>query len=137
MTRLGRLGPIAQAGLLTVILTICWLLAAPLAYRISGQNGILAASVGAGACWLGAQLAVAISALCGGSAGALNAMLLGMLGRMLLPLLIGVTLHVYVPALAHAGMIFYLMVFYLIVLASETLLMLAQVAATAPFRKPN
>ena len=53
---------------------------------------------------------------------------LGMLARTMLPLVVGVVLTMKVAWLADAGMIFYLLVFYLASLAIETMLLVAQVS---------
>jgi hypothetical protein len=55
--------------------------------------------------------------------------LFGMLSRTLIPLVLGVLLHAKVPVLAEGGMIFYLLVFYLLTLALETALLLAQITS--------
>jgi hypothetical protein len=44
-------------------------------------------------------------------------------------LALGVTLHLQVPQLANDGMIFYLLVFYLVALAAETALAVAQISS--------
>jgi hypothetical protein len=56
-----------------------------------------------------------------------------MLARTLVPLAGGVALDRGVPWLAECGMIYYLVVFYMIALATETVLSIARVpSSTAP-----
>ena len=56
-------------------------------------------------------------------------------------MVIGTALHIRNPELASAGLIFYLLVFYMVTLAADTVLLLAQaqqpLAPTAPARKPT
>lgn len=134
--RLSRLGVLAQAGLVSGVVLCVWLVVAPLAYRVSPSMGLVASATAAGICLVGAALALASAALLRGPSAAMQRMLLGMFARALLPLLLGVALHVKVPALADAGMIFYLLVFYLATLVTETLVMLAQVPRSHTPGKP-
>jgi hypothetical protein len=126
-TRLGRLGLGAQALLISAVLLVAWLAAAPLAYELSGNDGLVASLIGAVVCWTGALLALAIAACLHGPAAAMYSMLLGMFARAFVPLLLGVVLHLQFPELASSGMIFYLLSFYLVALVAETVLLLAQI----------
>jgi hypothetical protein len=130
--KLGRLGLLAQTALLIAVALLVWLATCPLAYWVSGTPGLLAAAVAAGICLLGAGLALGIAALFRGPAAAMHGMMLGMLARMVFPLLLGVTLYLKVPALAAAGLIYYLLVFYMATLAIDTLLLLARVPVYSP-----
>jgi hypothetical protein len=128
--RLAALGLPAQAAWASALVIGLWLIAAPISYQISGPTGPWAAAAGAGVCLLGAWLALAIAALFPGPSGALHRMLFSMLARTMVPLLLGVALHLNAPSLAAAGMIFYLLIFYLATLVFDTALLLAQVADT-------
>lgn len=121
------MGLAAQAGLLAAVVLVAWLLVAPLAYAFSGSAGVVAAAVGAGVCFVGGGLALSIAGLLNHSSAAMVSLALAMLARTLIPLVLGVALHRAVPLLAGAGMIFYLLVFYMVALATETALMLAKV----------
>jgi hypothetical protein len=124
--RLADLGPLAQTALVTGALVATWLLVAPLAASISGTAGLWAAAVAAGVCWMGAVFALSMSALVR-SAAVMHQMLFGMLARAMFPLLLGAMLHMRVEWLATSGMIYYLIVCYMVSLAVETALLLAQI----------
>jgi len=128
--KLASLGPCGQAALVTGALVVAWLALAPLAGATQGSSGLAAAAVGAGVCWLGATFALLIGALVRGQGAVLQRMVLGMMARAMFPLMLGAMLHMRVQWLAAAGMIYYLLVFYMVGLAVETLLLLAQVAPT-------
>jgi hypothetical protein len=124
---LGRLGFVAQSGVLASVVAAVWLLLAPLGYALTGAAGLVAAGVAAGVSLLAAQFALTLEQVFRGPAAAMYGMVAGMFARMSVALLLGVTLHRGVPALADAGMIFYLLVFYLATLAIETALVLARI----------
>ncbi len=128
--KLAELGPAAQTILLSAILALALALAEVVALGISGSQGAIAAAVAALVCWIGAIVALGAAAIFHGPAGAMPRMLVGMLGRTLFPLVLGVTLHFKVPALAEGGMVFYLLVFYFLAMATETVLLVAQVSST-------
>jgi hypothetical protein len=120
----------AQAGLTTALLCGLWIALAPVAYQIAGPMGLVAEALGAGLCLFGALLGLAIGAAFPGSAGVLKRMFFSMSTRTVLPLMVGVALHFKSPELARAGLIYYLLVFYMATLAIETTLLLAQVSRT-------
>jgi hypothetical protein len=112
--------------LLSVILALAWILVVPFAYELRGNDALFASAVADGVCWIGAAAALAFASFF--PAGSLPALGVAMLVRMLLPLALGVTLHLQVPQLASDGMIYYLLAFYLIALAAETALAVAQIS---------
>jgi hypothetical protein len=124
---LGRLGFVAQSGVVAGLVAAMWLLLAPLSYALTGMPGLLAAGVAAGVSLLAAQFALAISQLFHGPAAAMSGMVAGMFARMSVALLLGVALQRGVPVLADAAMILYLLVFYLATLALETALLVARI----------
>ncbi len=124
---LARLGILAQAGLVAGVVVVAWLPVAPVAYAISGSTGVIAAAVAAGVCLVGAEFALIATLPFAGTSAAMYSLTVGMLARTLIPLVSGVVLHLRVPLLAGAGMIFYLLVFYMIALATETVLMIAKI----------
>jgi hypothetical protein len=125
--RLHRLGWFAQAGLVAGVVLVAWFVLAPLAFAISGYAGMIAAAVGGLVCLAGAELALALASLFRGPAAAMYALAVGMLARTIVPMLLGVALHLSVPRLAAAGMIFYLLIFYVVALATETVLLVAKI----------
>jgi hypothetical protein len=110
---------------------LSWLLAAPAAYLISGLPGLAAAAVAVSVVLFGALLAIVIASAFRGPSGAVYGLVLAMAARTFLPLVLGVVLHLGAPALAAAGMIYYLLVFYLAALACETVLALAKLGRPA------
>lgn len=118
---------LAQAAWLSAVSVLVWLALAPLAFEISDMAGVVAVSVAVALCWTGGALALAIAALMHGPAAAMHGMLLGMMARMIFPLMLGATLQLKVASLADAGMIYYLLVAYMVLLAVETVMMLARV----------
>jgi hypothetical protein len=126
---LATLGLGAHATLLAGVLLVAVAAAAPIALAASGLPGLVAALVAAAVCLVGAELALALAALFHGPAAAMYALAVGMLARTVVPMLLGVTLHLAVPELAAAGMIFYLLGFYFVALAAETALLVARIPA--------
>lgn len=133
--KLGRLGLLAQAAAVGAVVLVVWVMVATVAYKISGILGVLAAAAGAGACLLGAEFALAIGSLFRGPAAPVFRVMFGMMARTMVPLALGVALHLQVPWLAEAGFIFYLLFFYMATLAVETALLLAQVPHHATSKK--
>ncbi len=129
--KVGRLGLIAQSTLVSAVVVAVWALVAPVAYSISGVWGLIAAGAGAGVCWLGAQLAVAIASLFRGPEAVLQRVLLGMLARTMIPLVLGVALHFKFPSLADAGVVAYLLLFYFVTMATDTMLTLTQIPSSS------
>jgi len=125
--RLGQLGLVAQAGALCAVLAVLWALVSPLAFSLSGVAGLWAVAVGAGATLLGGLVALLLASLCYGPAAPMYGMLVGMMARMIVPMAIGVVVQLKVEWLADAGMIFYLLVFYMATLALETTISLARI----------
>lgn len=123
-----RLIELHLPGRLLALLAIAvgaWLLVLPAAYGLSGAAGVLAASVAALVC-LASGVAAMLAASCArGPYAAMNGALIAMLVRMAGPLMMGVALHLGWPALAAAGLIFYVLFFYMIDLAVETVLQIA------------
>lgn len=121
----GRI--VALAG---IALVIC-LLSLPLAYAISGLPGVIAAATAALVCLLGGEAGLLIANCFRGPAAGMNGALAAMMVRMSIPLIAGVALHLASPLLASAGMIFYLIAFYMVDLAAETVLLVAALGGSA------
>ncbi|MEX0676291.1 MAG: hypothetical protein WD063_04410 [Pirellulales bacterium] len=128
---LSRLGILAQAGLVAGVLFIVWLPVASVAYAISGNAGTIASAVAAALCLVGAEFALIATLPFSRPSAAMYSLAVGMLARTLIPLASGVVVHLTVPVLAGAGMVFYLLFFYMTALATETVLMLAKVPPSA------
>ncbi len=125
--RLAGLGLVAQSAVIAGALVLAWLLVAPLATRFSGTLGLKATLLAAVACYAGAQFSLLISALIRGSASIMNRLVLGMIARAMFPMVLGAGLHLRNHELAGAGLILYVLVFYLVTLAADTALLVAQV----------
>jgi len=124
---LAGLGLVAQSAVIAGALAGSYLLVAPLAAGVSGALGLKTALLAAVACYVGAQFSLLISALIRGGATIMNRLVLGMIARAMFPMVLGAGLHLRDPELAHAGLILYVLVFYLVTLAADTVLLLAQV----------
>lgn len=127
-----------QSAAMIAAIVAVGLVALPVAWWISGSLGVIAASTAAAICLIGALLAVALGHLLpAGPQAPLQRMLVGMMARTALPLIAGVTLHFEVPSLAEAGMVFYLFVFYIASLATETALVIREASLGDATRKPR
>ena len=82
-------------------------------------------------------MALLVSAWFGAATGAMHAVLLGMLARMAFPLGFGLALHFAVPRLTEAGLFFYFLVFYPVVLTAETMLAVAHLPQDSSTRSAH
>jgi hypothetical protein len=87
-----------------------------------GTPGVVAASVAAGTCWLGATLAFVLLDRSRRSGAVINGVLMGMLVRLGVPLVVGVVLDGQRGELSDAGVFGLIVVSYLVALAVETTL---------------
>jgi hypothetical protein len=133
--RLGRMGLAARCCLLSGMALIAWTISAPLAYSTRGSTGLIAAAVAAGVCWFGAVVTLPVASLLRGPTAMMYGVALTMLARTMLPLMLGVALHFSLPSLAKGGMIYYLLAFYLIMLAVETVLSVARIPHSTSSQK--
>lgn len=97
---------------------------APLSVRIGGATALTAAAMAAGLCLAGAAAALVITDRLRGPNTALAALCIGMTLRMGLPLVAGAIIHCHGGPLAHAGLLWYLLVFYPTTLVVGTILSL-------------
>jgi len=119
---------LAARGLLLASVALGLLaLVSPIAYYRGHQAGLVAAAVAAAVCLAGATGALAVSHLLSGPKHVWYGLLLGMMVRMGAPLGIGVACLLDGGALAENGMVVYLLVFYPVTLALETILSLPTV----------
>lgn len=117
-------------ALAAIALAIC-LFSLPLAYAVSGVPGLVAACTAALVCLVGGEAGLLIANCFRGPAAGMNGALAAMMVRMAIPLVAGVALHLASPMLAAAGMIFYLIGFYMVDLAAETVLLVASLGDSA------
>jgi hypothetical protein len=134
---LARLGLVAQSLFIAAALAGAFLLLAPLAYRVSGPTGLKVELLAALICWLGALFSLSISVLIRGGVSIMNRLALGMTARAMAPLVLGAGLHIKHAELAGAGLIFYVLVFYMVTLTADTALLVAQVPQPLVPRKAH
>ena len=96
----------------------------PVAILLRGWEGLAAAAAAAVFCLAGATIALVVSHLFRRPKQVLAGMLLGMAARMGIPLGFGLACHLHAGALAQAGLLYYLLVFYPVTLGIETVLSL-------------
>jgi hypothetical protein len=125
---LAGLGVVAQSAVVAGALVVAYLLVAPLAASLSGTFGLKTALLAAVACYVGAQFSLLISVLIRGGATIMHRLVLGMVARAMFPMVLGAGLHLRDPELASAGLICYVLVFYMVTLAVDTALLVAQVS---------
>ncbi len=115
----------ARGTFLGLVVLGLYALVAPVAgFFCGGPAGIWAAAAAALLCLAGAGLALVVSHALREPNHALYGMLLGMAARMGIPLGFGLVCHLQGGALAEAGLLYYLLVFYPVTLGVETALSL-------------
>ena len=118
------------------LLTLVVLLLAPAVawygHANHGTDGLLAAAVALGVCWVGAIAALAVTAFSRGPSGAVQGVLLGMLFRMGLPLGSLMLLQERGGALVDAEVLGMILACYFVTLVAETLLSLQLVKKINP-----
>lgn len=127
MTALGRLGPWSRAGCLVSVILAVYAVAGTFAYWRDGRIGLIAATTAAAVCLIGALAALCAARFFSAPSYALHQLASGMLFRTGLPLAVGLVCHVAFKQLAAVGFLFYLLAFYLVMLAFETVLTLPAV----------
>ncbi|MDD4270237.1 MAG: hypothetical protein PHO07_01985 [Pirellulales bacterium] len=113
------------------------LLVLPVAWVISGMEGVAAATAGGLLCFSGGLVAMAWNAAFPGPKLLIVRTLGGMLPRMGIPLLGGVVLQIAVEPLAEAGILLYLVVFYPALLSIEVYLSVMSVRVALRDSEPS
>ncbi|MHC4400417.1 MAG: hypothetical protein ACYTG0_12140 [Planctomycetota bacterium] len=121
---LRRHGLGVQSAVLAGAVVVVYAVVAPVAVALGGVVSLAAAAVAAGLCLAGAELALVACRLFRGPQGALYGFLVGMFLRMGVPLVVALLLQFQAQALAEAGLLLYLVVFYPVTLGLETALSL-------------
>jgi len=101
----------------------CFGLAAPVAYSGWGSGGLEAAAAAASCCGIGALAGLALAWCFRGPRHLLAPILVGMFARMAVALAVALTVQLVGGPLAEAGFLYYLLVFYSVTLAVETVVM--------------
>jgi hypothetical protein len=106
---------------LTLLLALvsAWVLVAPLSFWLGGMLGIAAAAMAAAVCLAAAAAALAIGELSELSSGPMVGLLLAMAVRSGFPLLFAVVVHLHGGVLKAAGLVYDVVLFYLLALAVE------------------
>jgi len=136
LTRLRAMPFPARAGILAIVIALSYVVVAPLGARLGPPGAWRTAAAAAGVCLLGGVLALGVSHSLRGPQAALVAMLLAMACRMGIPLVFAAWAHLSGGALARAGVLYYVLIFYLIALGAEVALSLpnAEVSTSADSR---
>ena len=132
--KLSRLGVAAQSAVLALVVALAAVPVSAIAYAFSSTPGVLAALAAGFVCLLGGEIALAVGTFAARHLDVVRGVLIGMMARMAVPLLLGVGVHLAAPSLTAAGMFFYFLAFYAVVLAVETMFSVAHVshASTSP-----
>ncbi|NQU26306.1 MAG: hypothetical protein HQ567_33900 [Candidatus Nealsonbacteria bacterium] len=118
------LGLGARVGLLIAVDLVLLAVVVSIAGPLAGTTGVVAATVAAGVCLLGAVPALIVSRLLQQCDKALQGMGFAMLLRMAIPLGFAMVIHFQDGGLAAAGFLYYLLMFYPVTLGVETVLSL-------------
>lgn len=129
---LRKLSLSRREGILALALVLGLGIVAPYAYWYAGPMGLWAATLPAVVCLGCTSVALAVASRCRGSWGALYGVLLGIGIQTGLPLVLAMVAALCSPALMDAGLIYYLMGFYLLALTTKTLLALPDVNPRPP-----
>jgi hypothetical protein len=123
----GRLSLLASCGLLSAAVILLFACVGWFAFASAGANGLAAASVAAGACWIGSLAALAVSSLFRAPTQAVSGVLAGTLVRTGIPLFVLVVMQAGGGPLVQAGVCGYIVIFFLFTLVVDTLLLLCMV----------
>lgn len=129
---LRKLSLSRREAVLILALMLGFGIVAPWAYWRAGPMGLWATAVPAAVCLVCACGALAIASRCRGPWGALYGVLWGIAIQTGVPLALAMVVALCSPALMDAGLIYYLMGFYLLALTAKTLLALPDVNPRPP-----
>jgi hypothetical protein len=124
LSNLRSRGVMVRATALGAVMLAALAATAPAAIQLGGVLGLAAAAIAAVLCLAGASAALVIVDRCRTPGGALAGLWIGMMVRTGVPFAIGLPIHLYGGPLAQAGLLWYLLLFYLIALAVGTFLSL-------------
>ena len=118
--RISEMGLVAQAGSMTLVIACLCLASLPIAISVSGADGAMATFLAAAIVSVASAAGIALGGLCYGKHDAVMKLLLGMVIRMLIPLIGCLLVLILSPRMRNAGFAFYVLVFYLLALPIET-----------------
>jgi hypothetical protein len=120
-----------RQALLAVAMLAAYALAAPAAGWLFGWWGLASAALAGAVCWIGAGLALGMAFLLRGPNLAMQAMLFALVFRTGLPLGFVMIVQAGGGSLTWAGLVYFLLVFYLVALGVEVLLSLPEPGPTS------
>lgn len=126
VARLPGRGFVAHLGVLAVAVLAVYAAVGPVVFWVRGPASAGAAAAAAALCLLGAALALAASAAFRDPSHTVHAVWLGMLLRMAIPLLVVLAIGLGGSRAAEADLLVYLVVFYPVTLATQTVLSVAR-----------
>jgi hypothetical protein len=127
----------ARAAFLGLVVVGLYGVVSPAAGLWGGWAGLWAAAAAAGVCLAGALSALVASHVLSGPKYALAAMLAGTAARMGIPLAFALACQLHGGALAEAGLLYYLLIFYPVTLGIETVLSLPVAERSRRCSKPS
>ena len=127
-----RWGFVSQCALLLALLVAAGAITAVVGWSLFAANGVIAALVAAAACLIGGLATLLVCRLYSGPQRPLFAMTAGMLLRTSIPLALALAVHQASPDVFAAGLLYFVLVDYLVCLAAETWLAATQMQDTAP-----
>jgi hypothetical protein len=123
--KLARLRLSRRILLLSSAVALAWLLLTPVTVLQTGAFGMTAATLAAALCLTGAIAALIFADRFRRPEQAILVLGISIIFRTAIPLAIGAVVFLQSPLLAEAGWMYYLLVFYLVTLACETVLLVA------------
>ena len=131
---LGPRGLVTRVSVLFVVMLGTFLLASPVAYFTAGKLGVIACFLATAVCLIAGKAALLTSHGLRLTHLNLYGLLIGMSLRMFLPLASVALVFIYRPLL-DAGMIYYLIVFYMIMLVVDVVLHLPSTGTSTPAQR--
>jgi hypothetical protein len=124
LTRLNGRSLPGRAALLTLFVCGVAVLVALPAGLLGGWPGVGASTAAAATCLVGALIALLLGEVLQARHGVAAGVLVGMAARMGVPLVFVLIVHLHGGPLANAGFVYYLLIFYPVTLAVETVMSL-------------
>jgi len=113
---------VRHCAVLFISLVLVGLVAWPLAFNFKGNGGLAAALVAAGICLVAGMLSLMANEAFRGPQFVMHHVLFGITIRMGIPLVACMWIYYNGGTLAEGGLVYYLLVFYLVTLLVETML---------------
>ena len=116
----------ARGAQLLALMALSFAVISPLAYYLSGAQGLAASAVAAGTCLVAGVGALTLASLFPGRNTVAVGVLAGGLVRMAVPLVVVLVVYTRGGMLVEAGMVYYMLAYYFIALIVETGMVLRQ-----------